>query len=607
MCGVIGYIGDRDISSILLVGLERLSYRGYDSSGMAILADKELSYWKKAGKTHVLADSLSNLSIQGHVGIAHTRWATHGVPNDSNAHPHINKNQRLAIVHNGIIENYMLLKNKLIDQGYIFTSDTDSEVLAHLIASHECDTLEEAVYASLKEIEGSYAIAVIGEQDPHKIVIARKGSPLIVGLGDNEMYIASEINVLLSHTKRMIYLEDNDLAVVSKDDLNIYNDSFELVSRSEQLITWQAEASDKNNYDYFMLKEIYEQPEVIQTILNKYVKQDMINFAQLNGMHKNLLAAKRFIIQACGTSWHAGLLAKHFIEKYMGILAEVDTSSEFRYRHLIAAKTDIVLGISQSGETADTLACLREAKSKFLKALSFVNVKNSAMDLESDAVIFSHSGQEVGVASTKNFTAQITTLLLFSLYMGKTLGHLDIATYQQMITALHEIPTYIQKLLKQHDQIKSIADEFYTYKNFIFIGRGVNYASALEGSLKLKEISYIHSTAYPAGELKHGPIALIDENMPVVCLCPKTDTYTKMFSNLQEVKSRSAKTIVIHTEGDNDILEFSDRSITIPNVPDFLTPLLIAIPLQLLAYEIAMRLNCDVDKPRNLAKSVTVE
>lgn len=607
MCGIIGYVGERDISSILMVSLERLSYRGYDSSGIAIISNSELSHWKCGGKTQVLNNIISNLSIKGELGIGHTRWATHGIPNEINAHPILDENQKFALVHNGIIENFISLKKDLEKRNHIFSSETDSEVIVHLIEENFENSLEEAVLKTVRQLNGNFAFSVISELDPSKIILAKKGSPLIIGCGNNETYFASDINVLLPHTKNIIHLDDEEIAIVRKKSVKILDFNGKNLNKTITVLDWSPKAADKNGYDHYMLKEIFEQPTIIRGILNKYLKDNKLIFKHVDEIKLKLAETRRFIIQACGTSWHAGLIGKYLIEKYAGILTEVDTSSEFRYRHFIASITDIVLAISQSGETADTLACLRAAKSKFLKVISFVNVKNSAMEIESDSVVYSYSGQEIGVASTKNFNAQLTTLCLFSIFLAQIKNNITESVKIAMINSLRKVPDHMQYLLNQHSKIKKIAKKYYKYKNFIFIGRGINYPSALEGSLKLKEISYIHSTAYPAGELKHGPIALIDENMPVVCLCPDTDTYEKMFSNLQEVKSRLGKTIVVCTKGNTEIVDYADDIIFIPKVPQYITPLLISIPLQLLAYEIACLLNCDVDKPRNLAKSVTVE
>ena len=609
MCGIIGYIGDKDLLAVLLVGLEKLSYRGYDSSGISVITNNEISTWKKSGKTQVLSDHLSSLTVQGGVGIGHTRWATHGTPSDKNSHPHNNRMNSISIVHNGIIENFLPLKNELQAKGYIFLSETDTEVLVHLISDYYTNNLMDAFSKALSRLEGSFAVAMISEYEPESIYVARKSSPLIIGVSKDEMFIASEINVLLSHTKDVVYLEDNEIAVITKQSFSCYDAiTLQEISKTIDHVNSNIQNSaEKNGFSHFMLKEIYEQPKIIENILDKYLNNKEITFPTLIPLHNELKNVNRFVIQACGTSWHAGLIAKFFIEKHARIAVDIDTSSELRYRDLISTKNDVVLAISQSGETADTLACLRESKSRFQKVISFVNVKNSAMHLESDAVIFSHSGQEIGVASTKNFLAQVVTLLLFSLYIGKLNGHLSDSDLTILLEEIKLLPGLVNAQILNHNKIKSLSKKLSKHKNFLFIGRGVNYPSALEASLKLKEISYIHSTAYPAGELKHGPIALIDENLPVIAICPETETYDKMFSNIQEVKSRSAITVVIATEGDEQIKEYADFLITIPKIIPFLTPILIAVPLQLFSYEIASILGCDVDKPRNLAKSVTVE
>lgn len=607
MCGIVGYIGDRDLESVLIVGLERLSYRGYDSSGIATIHNGELSCWKKQGKIHELSNTLKNYTIKGQLGIGHTRWATHGVPNEVNAHPHVS-NRRVAIVHNGIIENFEILKKELKEKGYIFRSETDSEVISHLIDSYLDLGLLEAVYKAVARLDGAYGLAVVAETEPDKIVVCRKGSPLIIGIGQNENYISSDINALLTHTKEMIYLEDGELAVVTKTDVNVYSNSGDPVEKVVNTITWDASMAEKSGYDHFMLKEIYEQPTIIRNILAKYLTPNGdIHFKDLSLNPNELIEISRFIIQACGTSWHAGLVAKYLFEQFGRTLTEVDISSEFRYRQLISAGKELVVALSQSGETADTLACLREAKSKFFKVLSFVNVKNSSMHRESDGVIFTHAGQEVGVASTKNFIAQLTCIVLFSLYLGR-LKHLlkdeDIMSY---VTELKKLPEYIDRILSQNSKIEAIAEKYYKSREFIFVGRGVNFPSALEGALKLKEISYIHAAGYAAGELKHGPIALIDESCPVVCIAPKASTYEKMMSNIQEIRARGGRTIIIATEGDHDIQAYAEDILYIPEISEVLSPILVAVPMQLLAYHIAVKLDCDVDQPRNLAKSVTVE
>ena len=607
MCGIVGYVGERDITSILLVGLERLSYRGYDSSGIAVLSEGELSVWKKAGKIHELSKLVGNMKVQGSIGIGHTRWATHGIPDEINAHPHVSHEKKVAVVHNGIIENYASLKEELSQKGYFFRSQTDTEVLTYLIDDCFEHSLEEAVLKVVPRLKGSYAIAVISESDPEKIVIARQGSPLIVGLSKNENYISSDINALLSHTKDMIFLENNEVGVIQKDTVSFFDFKGTVLEKKLHHVSWDPISAEKSGFDHFMLKEIYEQPSVIRNIITKYVKEGRICFPHIHRNQLDLSSVNRIIIQACGTSWHAGLMAKYLIENYARIITEVDISSEFRYRKMITQGNDLVMAISQSGETADTLACIREAKSKFFPVLSLVNVKNSTMDRESDGVIYTHAGQEVGVASTKNFVAQLISIFLFTLYLAQMRGCLSKEESDMMLSELHKLPEYLEQVLLKRDQIIAIADKYAGSREFLFIGRGLNYPSALEGALKLKEISYIHATGYAAGELKHGPIALIDEKLPIVCIAPDSETYEKMVSNIQEVKARKGKTIIIATENDAHLLKFADDIIFIPKVIEELSPILVAVPLQILAYEIAIRLGCDVDQPRNLAKSVTVE
>jgi glutamine---fructose-6-phosphate transaminase (isomerizing) len=606
MCGIVGYIGNRDITSVLLVGLERLSYRGYDSAGIATISDGELSCWKKPGKIHELSEALKNLIIKGNVGIGHTRWATHGEPNEVNAHPQLSQRKKVAVVHNGIVENYLELKAKLKREGHIFLSQTDTEVIVHLIERYLQNSLEEAVEKAVKDLTGSFAIAVISEADPEKIVVYRKGSPLVLGVGVGENFVASDINALISHTKDIIYLDDDELVVLEKDKFEVRKHG-KVVNKEIKRVEWDAVVSDKNGYDHYMLKEIYEQPIVVRNLISKYIAHNKVVFKKIGFGKDEVAQIKRFIIQACGTSWHAALLGKYLIESYTRVPTEVDISSEFRYRAIIAEGNKIVVAISQSGETADTLACLREAKSKFFKVLSFVNVKGSSMDRESDGVIYTHSGPEIGVASTKNYVAQLVSIYLFTIYLGHLKWTLNDEQIEIMLQNLRRVPEQINSILQQTEKIKEIAKKYAKSREFIFIGRGVNYPTALEGALKLKEISYIHAAGYPAGELKHGPIALIDEKLPVVCIAPQSETYEKMISNIQEIKARKGKIIAIATEGDENIKEHADDVIYIPLCPEDLTPILAVVPLQLLAYYIAIELKCDVDQPRNLAKSVTVE
>ncbi|RAP30243.1 glutamine--fructose-6-phosphate transaminase (isomerizing) [Candidatus Marinamargulisbacteria bacterium SCGC AG-343-D04] len=606
MCGIIGYIGDRDISSVLLVGLERLSYRGYDSSGIAVISSNELSIWKKAGKIQELSRILSGMTIHSNIGIGHTRWATHGVPNDINSHPHLDSSKKFCIVHNGIIENYLELKNELINDGVLFRSQTDTEVISHLISKYYTDSVEEAFQKTIQRLKGSFALSLISEYLPDQILFVRKGSPLIVGLGKNENFISSDINAILNHTKEVIYLEDGHYGSLSQTSLTVFSEKGKKVTPKISSINWNPEDSEKQPYDHYMLKEIHEQPHVVRKIISKYVSNDnKINFTHLNGL--DLSNISRFIIQACGTSWHAGLIGKYLIEQYANVVAEVDISSEFRYRRMISHGNDVVLAISQSGETADTLAGIHEAKSHFFPVLSFVNVKNSTIDRESDGVVYSHSGQEIGVASTKNFTAQLTSIYLFSIFLARVKNVMTPEEADKHLNELKKIPEYIENILNQAEKFKKLADKYYLSNQILFIGRGMNYPSSLEGALKLKEISYIHATGYAAGELKHGPIALIDSKLPVVCIAPDTSTYDKMLSNIQEVKSRKGKTIIIATEGNKEIKQYADDIIYIPKTTEDLTPLLVSIPLQLFSYYVALNLDCDVDQPRNLAKSVTVE
>ncbi len=610
MCGIVGYIGDKNITSVLLVGLERLSYRGYDSSGIAVISDGELSWWKRAGKIHELENTVKGLNIAGHIGIGHTRWATHGQPNEVNAHPHISGTPKVAIVHNGIIENYLDIRDLLISEGHVFQSETDSEVIVKLVEKYlaESTSLEHALELAINHLHGTYGLAALSETEPEKIVVCRKGSPIIIGLGDNENYVASDINAVIQHTKKIVYLDDNQIAIVERNNVRYKNVNGAFVEKTPQIIKWDSEAAEKQGYPHYMLKEIFEQPTVVRTILEKYVPSgNQIVFKDLRISPQIFKQLNRFIIQACGTSWHAGIIGKYLLESYARVFTEVDFSSEFRYRQMLTEGSEVVIAVSQSGETADTLACIREAKLHHFPILSFVNVKNSSMDRESDGVIYSHAGQEIGVASTKNYLAQLVCFLLFTLYIGRERGTITQEESDTLIIALQKVPEYISSILDKADQIKTIAEKYGFCREFLFIGRGLNYPTALEGALKLKEISYIHSTGYAAGELKHGPIALIDSKLPVVCICPSSKTYDKMVSNIQEVKARKGKTIVIATEGDTVIKNFADDVIYIPQMPEELTPIVSIVPLQLLAYYVALSLDCDVDQPRNLAKSVTVE
>ncbi len=621
MCGIIGYVGNKDISSVLISGLERLSYRGYDSSGIGVISKGEINIWKKAGKITVLKEHVKNLSIKSNIGIGHTRWATHGEVNDTNAHPLKSKDGKIALVHNGIIENYLEIKNRLKKKGYFFKSSTDSEVILNLYQDHltnlnslleKEDNHIKALRKTMGELEGSYSIAIINEDKKNEILLTRKESPLIIGIGSDgkENYICSDINVLLFYTRKYIELEEGEIAIVKADRVEILGSDDQAMEKKPLTVDWEVKLSEKGNYEHFMLKEIHEQPSIIRKILSNYVREneiifDKANFLFAKGFDINNL--HRFIIQACGTSWHAGLIGKYWLEKFTHTITEIDISSELRYRNFHYQRNDIILALSQSGETADTLACLREAKGYFLKSVSFINVQGSAIDRESDGSIYSLAGQEIGVASTKNYLAQLVLLFLFSLKVGLSKKIIDQGTFTSYLKDLNTLPSVLEKVMQQEEKIKKLAQKYHTKKGFIFIGRGTNYPNALEGALKLKEISYIHATGYAAGELKHGPLALIDSETPVICIIPDGEIYKKNLSNLLEVKTRQGNIIAIATEGNTEISEICDEVIFIPKINEDLTPAVTIIPLQLISYYIAFYLGRNIDQPKNLAKSVTVE
>jgi len=608
MCGIVGYIGDKFVDSVLMVGLTRLEYRGYDSSGIATISeDNELNICKKKGKLKILDTYLKQLPLGGNIGIGHTRWATHGEPNEINAHPHIDCQKEIAVVHNGIIENYLELKEKLIKEGHIFISETDTEIIPHLIEKYISElSFEEAVRKTVLQLKGSYAICVISTKEPDKIIVVRNGNPLIIGIGKNENFIASDIPAIIQNTKNIIYLNDNEIGIITKDKVRITDFKGNTVVKNIEYIDTEISHFDKGKYKFFMLKEINEQPDVIERIISERIKDTKLVFNELNLEKKYLSRVKKIIIQACGTSWHAGLVAKFYLEKFAHINTEVDVSSEFRYRNPIVEGDTLMLAISQSGETADTIAGIREAKSKFIKVISIVNVEKSTIAKESDGIIPIFAGPEIGVASTKAYTAELVSLFLFSLYLGILNYSTDEKEGKKLIDEIKKIPALLYNTLT-NNKISEIADLYYKSKDFIFLGRGINYPNALEGALKLKEISYIHATGYPAGEFKHGPIALIHSEMPVVCIIPKSELYLKMLNNIEEVVARKGRVIAIATENDKNISKISANVIYIPECNEIFSPILSVIPLQLLAYYIAVKLGCDVDKPRNLAKSVTVE
>lgn len=608
MCGIVGYIGNKDITSVLVSSLWKLEYRGYDSSGIAVIENGELKVVKSVGKLMKLQEKLSKEPLQGNIGIGHTRWATHGEPSDHNAHPQVDCTERFAVVHNGIIENYYTLKEKLLKRKHIFQSSTDTEVISHLIEESYKGDLKQAVLETVKELKGSFAIAVISSYEEDKIIVFRRGSPLIVGVGKGENLIGSDIPAVISHTKDIIVLEDDNLAVVKKDSVEVFDINGEKINFTIKKVEWEPESLEKGNFKHFMLKEIFEQPEVIRKNISLRIYDDKINFGEsFSFVPKDLSNITNIIIQACGTSWHAGYIGKYLLEEIARINTEVDISSEFRYRNPVYGGETLVIAISQSGETADTLAGLREAKAKFLKVLSFVNVMGSTIARESDSTIYLNAGPEIGVASTKAFTAQILNIYLFTLYLARIKWTIDEKEIKEKMDLIKKLPDLINKTLQNYEYIYKLAKIFKDKKNFIFLGRSINYPVALEGALKLKEISYVHATGYPAGELKHGPLALIDKETPVIAIATKSSVYEKMLNNLEEVKARNGIIICVANENDQKVKKIANYVIEVPEISESLSPILNVIPLQLFAYHIADINGRDVDKPRNLAKSVTVE
>lgn len=610
MCGIVGYIGNRDATPILLEGLKKLEYRGYDSSGIAILSNGSIAVEKEPGKIQKLEQALEKNTLSGTVGIAHTRWATHGSPNRENAHPHTDYHQRLAMIHNGIIENYQAIKTRLEANGYKFHTETDTEALVNLISEfyQNGTSLEEAVRSALSQVEGTFGIIVISKDDPDTMVAARRGSPLVVGMGEGEFVVASDVAAIISHTKNVTYLDDNEVAVIHRDKVVIKTiDNMEVDKKIEK-ISFELGTIEKSGYDHFMLKEIMEQPQTIQDAMRGRLLAEE-GTAHLGGIQHeidSLLYAPKILFTACGTSWHAALIGEYMIEEMVRTPVEVEYASEFRYRDPVIERGSVSFVISQSGETADTLAALHEAKRKGSKVLAICNVVGSTIARESDAGVYLHAGPEVGVASTKAFTSQVTVISLISLLLAR-MRNIGASKGCEIVSEMQALPAKVQKILDNHEVIKEIAKEYHECHNFLYLGRGYNFPVALEGALKLKEISYIHAEGYPAAEMKHGPIALIDANMPVVFIATKDSTYQKITSNIEEVKARHGRIIAIATEGDDKIAARADHVIYVPATLEFLTPILTIIPLQLLAYYIAILRGCDVDQPRNLAKSVTVE
>ena len=610
MCGIVGYVGEKNCIPILINGLKRLEYRGYDSAGIGFFSLGSTHVIKSKGKVSLLEEKLNSHVYESHLGIGHTRWATHGVPNEVNAHPHFNSNNNLLIIHNGIIENYQTLKTSLKNMGYSFISETDSEVIAHLIDSFlkKGNELLKSVRLALSEVEGTYGLAVIYEKEPDKIIAARKGSPLVLGIGEGENFIASDVSAVLAHTNQVVYMEDGEIVEVFKDKFITRTIHDEEIQKEVHEISLSLDEIDKGGYSHFMLKEIMEQPDSVTNSMRGRLLLDDGN-AKLGGLDnvlERLSNCKRIIISACGTSWHAGLVGEYMFEQYAHIPTEVEYASEFRYRSPIIYPDDAIFFISQSGETADTLAAMKEAKTKGALALGICNVVGSSIARESMSGVYTHAGPEIGVASTKAFTSQLVVLALITLLLARKRG-MKLDEGKCIAEHLSKIPEQITKILELNSQIEFIASEFQDAKNFLYLGRGFNFPVALEGALKLKEISYIHAEGYPAAEMKHGPIALIDENMPAVFIAPKDSTYDKIISNIQEVKARKGRIIAIASESDSEIDHLVDYTIKIPDTTSMLMPLLTVIPLQLLAYHIAVKKGLNVDQPRNLAKSVTVE
>ncbi|MEO6695425.1 MAG: glutamine--fructose-6-phosphate transaminase (isomerizing) [Ignavibacteria bacterium] len=612
MCGIVGYIGKRDSLHILIDGLKRLEYRGYDSAGVAIINEEnEINFYKKAGKVKELEKEFDEKILKGNVGIGHTRWATHGEPNDNNAHPHFDMTKNITVVHNGIIENFKTLKKKLTKAGFTFSTDTDTEVLANLIEYHfrQKKSFEIAVRLALSEVEGTYGIASMCKQEPDKIIIARMGSPLMIGLGKEEIIVSSDAAAIINHTKNVIYLEDGEMAVLRKDSFQIKTIQDEDIFREVKKIEFDLDEIEKGGYEHFMLKEICEQPDSIQNTYRGRINFEtgVVKLGGLDPVYDKLVNAKRIIITACGTAWHAALVGEYMLEQYCRIPTEVEYASEFRYRNPILNKDDVVIVISQSGETADTRAALQEAKKLGATVIGIVNVVGSTIAREVDCGTYIHAGPEIGVASTKAFTCQLMSLALITLMIGKSKGTIKDDELKEIAKELKVLPEKINKILDKRNDYKFIAEEFKDVKNFLYLGRGYNFPVALEGALKMKEISYIHAEGYPAAEMKHGPIALIDENMPVVFIAPKDKTYDKIISNIEEIKARKGKIITIANEDDEEISSYSDYVLRVPNTAPIFSPILNSIPLQFMSYYIATARDCNVDQPRNLAKSVTVE
>jgi glutamine---fructose-6-phosphate transaminase (isomerizing) len=609
MCGIVGYIGKKEALPILVDGLKRLEYRGYDSAGFSVLEGNKVVTQKAVGKVAELENKINGHEIKGHIGIAHTRWATHGKPSEKNAHPHSDCGKNIFLVHNGIIENYKELKADLEKMGHKFSSETDTEILAHLIEEYKKQvSIEEAIWRTLAHVRGTYGLAIIDRNEPERIFVARNGSPLVLGVASDGYVIASDVAPIVRYTDQVIYLEDGEMAEVTPTDFKVMNFKRKKVDKKVSKIDWTLEEAEKKGYDHFMLKEIMEQPEAVQNAFRGRLvsKEGMAKLGGLRDVAEKLRDIKRLVIVSCGTSYYAGLVGRYMFEEYAGILTDVEFASEFRYRKPILDKETAVLAISQSGETADTLAAIREAKNKGALSLGIVNTVGSTIARETDAGVYNHAGPEIGVASTKAFTSQLAILTLFALFLGRQ-REMSFVMGKRIAEELEKIPDLMKKILKDSQNIKKIAKKYTGFSNFLYLGRKYNYPIATEGALKIKEISYVHAEGYPFGEMKHGPIALIDENFPSIVIATRDSVYEKTVSGIQEIKARGGKIVAVATEGDKEIAKMVDDVIYIPKTLEMLTPLLSVVPLQLFAYHFAAEKGLDVDKPRNLAKSVTVE
>lgn len=608
MCGIVGYIGKKDASEFLIDGLRRLEYRGYDSAGIAVYENGKIRIEKKQGGLANLEKELKVHPLHGHIGIGHTRWATHGVPSDDNAHPHGDNHNHFVIVHNGIIENYMELKKELLEKGHIFKSETDSEVIPHLAEELDDGDFLSTVRKVCARIEGSYSLVFLNREDPDTIICTKKDNPLIIGLGEGENFIASDIPAVINRTRRIYILNDGETAIVKKDGVTVYDEEGLPVSKKVQEVTWSAEAAEKGGYPHFMLKEIYEQPKAVEDTVHMHVKKDgTVNFDNLNWTKSRLENIDSVLITACGTAYHAGLVAKHYIERFVKIPVSVEIASEYRYSHPLTTAGTLCIVISQSGETIDTLAALKEAKRLGAQSIAVTNSVGSSIARESDTAVYTVAGPEIAVASTKAYTTQLVSLLMLALYMGRIKGTIQEELAKKIITGLLKLPKQIEKVLEEKDHMAEVADELIRAEDIFYLGRSIDYAIAMEGALKLKEVSYIHAEAYAAGELKHGTLALITEETPIIAVATQGNVSAKMYSNIQEVRARGAKVLGIGYEDDTELEKYTTEIVKIPRVDEFIAPILSVIPMQILAYYTSIKRGNDVDKPRNLAKSVTVE